>query len=733
MVRRLHLVRLLAVVPVTAATALTGLSVASAATGTVTGTVFRDVNGDGVRQAPEPAFSGIAVRVTDAAGGAVLGTATTDASGRWSVGPVTAGSVTVTVTAGGTGRSFSTGTDSDVAANGTATVPLNAATVTVNAGIAVDFDAATTGTPLKFEKQLGYNGPAGLYAYGMAYDATTNTVLVGDYWNSRWQRYSTTGTRLGIFGKRTTRGIAGGICFPYDIDVDTAAGTGRGDVYVADQDCSRVVVYDTAGTYKSTIGQGGTQGYGTGCGAGAMLIPTHVLVNPNNGLVYVSDPRCRQVYVYNKAGVFQFEFDMAAAGGSATKVPRGLDVGADGLIYVAEQSDHRILVFNPDGSYVRQWTGTDFRFRDLRGVQIDRAANRIYVVAAYYNNVFAYDMTTGAQLLRWSRPGPAGTWDSIRWPALDGKGNFWISDLYGYTIHHLDAAGNSTTWTQAPQPPPRGGFRLPRDVSVSPANKVFVVDTFANQVLRFNPNGTCTTEANCTAYEATWGRREIAGANATGFGYPRAMVYAEGGVWIGDNNNAVLKYDDNGVFQLRFGSLGTAEGQFRGGVQGIDVANGQVVVTDVLNGRLQVFTTTGTLVRAMGGTGPTTDPATFTNPRGLVLRGDEAYVLDLRHRIAVWNYKTGTYIRQIKPTCAGTGFGDARFITFDPLGRTLVVADTNNKRVVKLDPTTGACTVLTTGTEVPKGPFWNPRGVDFGPDGRLYIVDDSRRFFSYTY
>ena len=38
---------------------------------------------------------------------------------------------------------------------------------------------------VSFYKSIGFSGPAGLYAYGMDWDSTDNTILVGDYWNYR--------------------------------------------------------------------------------------------------------------------------------------------------------------------------------------------------------------------------------------------------------------------------------------------------------------------------------------------------------------------------------------------------------------------------------------------------------------------------------------------------------------------------------------------------------------------
>ena len=35
-------------------------------------------------------------------------------------------------------------------------------------------------------REVGGSGHAGLYGWGVAYDPTDNTMLVGDYWNFRW-------------------------------------------------------------------------------------------------------------------------------------------------------------------------------------------------------------------------------------------------------------------------------------------------------------------------------------------------------------------------------------------------------------------------------------------------------------------------------------------------------------------------------------------------------------------
>jgi hypothetical protein len=69
--------------------------------------------------------------------------------------------------------------------SGTYKIGVKAATGGANYTVTAAYPGAdSTGTGLvSFQKAIGFSGPAGLYAYGMDWDSTDNTILVGDYWN----------------------------------------------------------------------------------------------------------------------------------------------------------------------------------------------------------------------------------------------------------------------------------------------------------------------------------------------------------------------------------------------------------------------------------------------------------------------------------------------------------------------------------------------------------------------
>lgn len=570
---------------------------------------------------------------------------------------------------------------------------------------------------------FGYSGPAGLYAYGMTWDPTNNSVIVGDYWNYRVHRFSPTGSLLGKVSKTAPRDQPGGICVPYGLDVDP-----DGNIWVADQNCSRVVAFDKNGNWVKTIGRGGTPDYGFGCGGGKMNVPTHVVVDPVSRRVYVADPKCGGVSVYSSSGTYLFAFNWTGSG-IAKPQTEGMDLGPDGLIYAYEQTTRRIVVFTKEGQWVRNFSPKS-DLNDIRGVAIDPTNNLLYAVGAYHNLVYQYRLD-GTFLKQW---GSSGTtkFDSVRYVAADNAGNIWVGDTWGYRVWKFDKNGSPLPWTTDAQPPPDGGYNLQNGVTVSPDGRLFVVDTYEQRMQSFDTSKQCLSMTNCPAFIGEFGYRgENYVATPEAFTYPRAVDFGMGYLWMGDNGNAIIQYLPDGTFVRRIGSRGGSPGQFVGGVMGVEFANGQVYATDVGNCRLQIFDTSGALVSSMGSCGTGTNQ--MQSPRGLTVQGGTAYVAELpRNQISVWNTSTKTITARLRPTCGGNGLKGPTDVQLSPSGSQLWVTDTENQRVVRMDLDGSNCQAAITGANVPGGQLGNTRYLDFGPDGRLYVSTGTRRVFAFN-
>jgi DNA-binding beta-propeller fold protein YncE len=656
--------------------------------------------------------------------------------------------------------------------------------VSLVAGTLVAGSAPASGAPIAaYDETFGFKGPAGNYAYGGDWDPTTNTILWGDYWNYRVKRYTIDGQKCTAalcdgspFIVTTTKpvGQPGGIGAPYDVETDVTDldGSGRASFWVADQGNERIVQFSYTGQWLQTIGLGGSgtdaahpgHNWPRGCGNGQMLIPTHLWVNPDNGNLYVSDPRCNQVYAYTHSGNFLFQFDWSgwkAATGLGSAKPRGIAGGRDwngdgqGDIYVVENYYSSVDVFSRAGKYLGMMDRT-LDMNDPRGLDVDPRNGDVITVSAYKNKVYKFDYPTGNLVASWNEVDGTGTssgnarFDSIRFPAVDGNGNIYTGDTWGerhpdprtgdtWTGHQIykftpDAAPLS--WATGPEPPPDGGYNQNNAVAVA-GSSVFVIETFGQRVQKFNTSSSCRSAGNCPAWQLQFGSREPPGAQSKGFAYPRGLAYGSGYLWVGDTHDAQA-WTTDGVFVHRFGTAGSALGAFKGGGLGIAApGDGNVYTTDTGNCRLQVFTVSSALnqttpapIEYMGSCGGASNQ--MSAPRSIAVKGSTAWIADVgNNRIARWDVPNRTSLGPVRPTCGGVALRSPTGVAWDPPGNWLYVADTGNRRVVRMKGDGSQCVVVTNGSDTPAG-FQGPDYLAFDAQGRLYVSDNGYHMYRFT-
>jgi DNA-binding beta-propeller fold protein YncE len=253
---------------------------------------------------------------------------------------------------------------------------------------------------------------------------------------------------------------------------------------------------------------------------------------------------------------------------------------------------------------------------------------------------------------------------------------------------------------------------------------------------------------NCPAWILQWGSRQPNAPNSEGFGYPRALTFESGAnrIWVGDNNNDVLAFNEDSSFVHRYGTQGKAAGEFSGGVQGIDVEGGKVYATDVAGCRLQVFDESklltadsianapaGTLIESLGTCG--TGTGQMTQPRGIAVDQENnlAYVAETgTNRITRWNLTTKA-ATVIKPTCGGKGLAQPWGITWDPSHTWLYIGDVKNARIVRMKPDGSSCQVVVTQADLPSGmQFLGANFIEFDSTGRMWVSDNSRHVYGFA-
>ncbi|MYN68230.1 MAG: hypothetical protein F4X11_24975 [Acidobacteria bacterium] len=263
--------------------------------------------------------------------------------------------------------------------------------------------------------------------------------------------------------------------------------------------------------------------------------------------------------------------------------------GADGNILVLHRGAQPILVFEPDGTFVRGWGEGLFSNGKVMGVAPeDRAPGASGYTAVY---------------------GPAGCQacgaHAIR---VDPEGHVWVVDAPGHAVYKLRETGEVLMHLGTPGVPGAGHdtFNLPTDIAFAPNGDIYVSDGYGNaRIVRFSKEG---------RYLGDWGSR---GAGPGQFGLPHGVAVAgDGRVYTVDRDNRrVQVFDAEGKFldqwtdltgvQALFvtreqriwagGALRTLDGEILaeltggGGGHGMTVSHDGGVFAAQLSGRVQKF------------------------------------------------------------------------------------------------------------------------------------------------
>lgn len=200
----------------------------------------------------------------------------------------------------------------------------------------------TSGEVKVFDSELQYIGSLGSGAGEFISPSAIavggdGKIYVADSETNSISIYKSDGTLSLAFGQY---GIGDGyLNKPKAIAVDDTTG----NIYVADKQLvlnssggyvggARVQVFDALGAYISGFGS-----------YGELVSPSGLAVK--NGNTYVSDAYLDLVKVYDAAGVLQTAF---SSPGNNMRVPVGMSLSADGLLYVAGSNSNNINVFGID-------------------------------------------------------------------------------------------------------------------------------------------------------------------------------------------------------------------------------------------------------------------------------------------------------------------------------------------------------------------------------------------------
>jgi YD repeat-containing protein len=256
---------------------------------------------------------------------------------------------------------------------------------------------------------------------GIAVNAGTGNVYVGDDQNNRVQELNEKGEFVRAFGWGVSNGeaklevcttsckagIAGGGTGQFNatgwVAVDSA-----GNVWVGDENNQRVQEFNEKGEFIRTFGWGVSNGESkfevctsschagsTGSGNGQFSNPTGIAVG--GGHVYVGDLNNNRVEEFTTEGTYVGQFGTSGSGEGQLAHPGGVAIDGSGNVYVADIHNSRVQEFSSTGSYITQigkgGTGNS-EVSEPEGVAFDGTGD-IYLVDGGNNRIVKWTKGLG--------------------------------------------------------------------------------------------------------------------------------------------------------------------------------------------------------------------------------------------------------------------------------------------------------------------------------------------------
>lgn len=219
-------------------------------------------------------------------------------------------------------------------------------------------------------------------------------------------------------------------------------------------------------------------------------MPTDAAVG-NDGVIYVLDGVNHRVVAYDAEGKLQFQFGRKGGGLGDLFFPLGIAGAPDGKVYIADSGNHRFQIFASDGTPLETVSlpvPASGPLPDPTDVVIDSVRQRLYVTDNDNHRLHVYNLTTGKFESVWGSPGQAQR--QFRFPFLidiSSDGYVFVVEPINTRVQVLNPNGKFVKFVGAWGVQPGQLFR-PKGVAVF-GDKVFVTDSYLGTVQVFDLNG----------------------------------------------------------------------------------------------------------------------------------------------------------------------------------------------------------------------------------------------------
>lgn len=478
-------------------------------------------------------------------------------------------------------------------------------------------------------------------------------------------------------------------------------------VYAIDEKSGKLHIFDEGGALiRSAAGPGFLSG------------PRGLAVGPD-GSVFVADTKGNRVQVFDGEGKFLRTIGSRGSDPGELSRPVSVAVGTDGRVYVSDTGNHRIQVFSAEGVFLFGFGGkgeAQGMFREPGRIEVD-PADHIYVLDSGNDRLqkFKEDTTPAASMGLYGQDF-----------AVDRYGFIYMLDRKRSKVKELSpkglVLGNIGTTGSG-----RGQFKDPRGISVGPEGELLIADTKNDRIQRIEVQNKLKEipiqPSLRTKLMVTGPTRSIPiRANAVATAGDKTVAYD------GDKGQFAI-FDAEGKEEKRFGSSKGKEESVTRRAAGIAFSekNG-LYVSDRKGDQIQNFSLDGVhklnFGRKDGFFG--NKEGSVDAPTGIAMNEKgSVYVADTGDRRVEAYGPDGVFLFGFGPLVGPYELAEPVGVAWDPAGF-LYVLDRKLKKVFKCEPSGGY--IKSWGEEGGGiGQFDDPVAIAYDGRSYLYVLDKGMR------
>ena len=235
--------------------------------------------------------------------------------------------------------------------------------------------------------------------------------------------------------------------------------TDKGDVFVTSYHNNCILVYDSNGKNKTTIGSKGS---------GELQFEDPRGITIIGEIAYIAESGGHRIHKLTTGGEFLGTFGEKGTGMGQFNSPCDIKISPEGKVYVADRNNSRIQVFHSDWTVSHIIDGKvsgDSSFTNPEGISLDLCgnvhvtgdrSNSVTVFSASGQFIYTYDQT------HFAMQNPTGI-------AIDSTGYSLVVNYHSNSLAIFDPSGEFVHSIE--------GFGNPYGVAVSPDGSVWVADT----------------------------------------------------------------------------------------------------------------------------------------------------------------------------------------------------------------------------------------------------------------